>query len=748
MQPLVYLDHAATTPMRPSAIQAMLPFLADRFANPSGSHRFARESRRAVDDARDQVAAVIGCTPGEVVFTSGGTESDNAAISGAVWRTNGRAVCPAAEHHAVLHAVERHHGTVVPVDELGRVDVDALRRALADDVAVVSVMVVNNEVGTVTDLAAVAAVVREHAPHAVLHTDAVQAASWLDLRELWPHVDALSLSAHKFGGPKGVGVLAVRAGVGLDPLIVGGGQERDRRSGTHNVPGIVATAAALVETDVERPAESARVDELRRRLVTSATSLAGVHRDRSRRCQGGRFGAPADRRRRERDAAVPARRGRRVCVGCVGVCERSDGAVTRARRDGPRSGADRRGAAAHARPHHHRGRHRPGSRGAGRIRHHAARARRSAQGAGAMKVMVAMSGGVDSSVAAALLAREGHDIVGVTMRLWGGDSDTGCCSVSDVDDARRAADEIGIEHLVFNFSDDFDAHVVGPYVAAHVAGETPNPCIECNRKVKFARLAERAEVLGFDAVATGHHARIAEDDGTFRLRRGADRAKDQSYVVHMLGQADLARTVFPVGDHDKPEVRRLAAELGLRTAQKPDSQDVCFITSTGGRVEFLGRRIPFHAATVVDSGGAIVGDVPAIELVTVGQRRGLGLPGGGPKRFVLSVDRESSTVVVGDESELLDETVTVGAMSWGRRTGRRRRPRPGERPRHPEAGDRVGAPRWARPHRVARAAAPRRHRPERRALRPHRHLRPRRRPQHDSRGRGARGSPSRGGSGR
>ena len=283
-----------------------------------------------------------------------------------------------------------------------------------------------------------------------------------------------------------------------------------------------------------------------------------------------------------------------------------------------------------------------------------------------MRIMVAMSGGVDSSVAAALLAREGHDIVGVTMRLWGGESDTGCCSVSDVDDARRAADEIGVEHLVFNFSDDFNAHVVDPYVASHVRGETPNPCIECNRKVKFARLAERAELLGFDAVATGHHARVGRDDrGVVRLRRGADRAKDQSYVVHMLTQPDLARTVFPVGDYDKTEVRRLAAELGLRTAQKPDSQDVCFITSTGGRVEFLGRRIPFHPATVVDSGGAVVGDVPAIEMVTVGQRRGLALPGGGPKRFVLSVDRESATVVVGEESELLDESLTVGSMTWG-----------------------------------------------------------------------------------
>ncbi len=267
MERLVYLDHAATTPMRPEAVEAMLPFLTERYANPSGAHRFARDARRAVDEARDEVAAVIGCRPGEVVFTGCGTESDNTAITGAVSRVGGRALCPAAEHHAVLHVVERLGGIVVGVDAAGRVDLDALADALDDTVAVVSVMAVNNEVGTINDLAAVSALVRERAPRALLHTDAVQASCWLDLRTLWPQVDLLALSGHKFGGPKGVGVLAVREGTPVDPLIVGGGQERDRRSGTHNVAGIVALAVALAATDAERPAETRRIAELRARLV-------------------------------------------------------------------------------------------------------------------------------------------------------------------------------------------------------------------------------------------------------------------------------------------------------------------------------------------------------------------------------------------------------------------------------------------------------------------------------------------------
>ncbi|CAN5453476.1 tRNA 2-thiouridine(34) synthase MnmA [soil metagenome] len=282
-----------------------------------------------------------------------------------------------------------------------------------------------------------------------------------------------------------------------------------------------------------------------------------------------------------------------------------------------------------------------------------------------MKVMLAMSGGVDSSGAGDLLLSDGHEVVGVTMRLWGGDSDTGCCSVSDVDDARRVAQQLDIDHLVFNFGDEFDARVVEPYVQAHAAGVTPNPCIECNRHVKFDRLAARAELLGFDAVATGHHARVGRtSSGAFTLERGSDPAKDQSYVVHMLDQSQLARTLFPVGHLDKSEVRRRAVELGLRTADKPDSQDVCFITSTGGRTAFLGDRIPFRRGTVVDRDGLVLGEVPAVEMVTVGQRRGIGLPGGGPKRYVVDVDVPTATVVVGDPTDLLDAEVVVDAVTW------------------------------------------------------------------------------------
>ena len=281
-----------------------------------------------------------------------------------------------------------------------------------------------------------------------------------------------------------------------------------------------------------------------------------------------------------------------------------------------------------------------------------------------MQIMVAMSGGVDSSVAAALLLEAGHEVVGVTMKLWGGESDRGCCSVSDVDDARRVAQQLGIDHAVFNFGDDFVRDVVEPYVSAHRLGSTPNPCVECNRHLKFDRLLERADRLGFDCIATGHHARVRRSPtGTLQLLRGADRPKDQSYVLHMLGQRELDRVVLPVGELDKREVRDRAVALGLRTAAKPDSQDVCFITSSGGRRDFLSDRMALHPGRVFDTSGRDVGQIDAIELVTIGQRRGL-RAAGGERTYALDVDLARSVVTIGRAEDLLTDRQGVDRVSF------------------------------------------------------------------------------------
>ena len=268
-----YLDNAATTPMRPEAVEAMLPFLTERFGNPSGAHAVSREARKALDEARDTVAQCLGARPAEVVFTGGGTEADNLAILGALAVRPGPTVCSAVEHHAVLHACDAAgDNRLAPVDGNGVVDLDALAALLDPSMSVVSVMLANNEVGTIQPLGDVVRLARELAPEAVVHTDAVQAFSWVDVAALAAGADLVAVSAHKFGGPKGVGALVVRQGVQVRPIIHGGGQERDRRSGTHNVAGIVAMAAAMRATVEGREADVARIGALRDRLAGGLTA--------------------------------------------------------------------------------------------------------------------------------------------------------------------------------------------------------------------------------------------------------------------------------------------------------------------------------------------------------------------------------------------------------------------------------------------------------------------------------------------
>lgn len=276
-----YLDHAATTPVRPTAAEALMAILTVDFGNPSGAHRMARAANRALDDAREVMAAALGVRPGEIVFTSGGTEADNLAVNGVIGARGGRPLCPATEHHAVLEPVEHLGGVVAPVDSAGLVDLDSLATLLADSgeaVTLVSTMLVNNETGVIQPLEAIRAVIDEHAPDALLHTDAVQSLCWLDLASAASFADLISVSAHKFGGPKGVGVLAVRDGVTLAPMQRGGGQEKGRRNGTQNVPGIVAMAAAAAEVVANRTVEVERIRGLRDRLADGLlATVPGTH---------------------------------------------------------------------------------------------------------------------------------------------------------------------------------------------------------------------------------------------------------------------------------------------------------------------------------------------------------------------------------------------------------------------------------------------------------------------------------------
>jgi len=293
-----YLDHAASTPMRPEAVAAMEPFLASCFANPSGIHGAARVAKTALEEAREVVAGALGAEPGEVVFTAGGTEADNLAVEGAARAARDRAgldrvVTTAFEHKGVLAAADRLGAEGFSVARVGVrgsgvVDLDALGAALDERTAVVSVMLVNNEVGTVQPLAGIAELVRAAAPRAVVHTDAVQAVPWLDLAAA-ADADLVAISAHKFGGPKGVGALVVRDGTRVRPLLEGGGQERGLRAGTVNVAGAVAMAAALSATVERRVDDVRRVTALRDRLLTGLTTAvpdAFVNGDPTRKVAG------------------------------------------------------------------------------------------------------------------------------------------------------------------------------------------------------------------------------------------------------------------------------------------------------------------------------------------------------------------------------------------------------------------------------------------------------------------------------
>lgn len=285
------------------------------------------------------------------------------------------------------------------------------------------------------------------------------------------------------------------------------------------------------------------------------------------------------------------------------------------------------------------------------------------------RVVVAMSGGVDSSVAAALLAGAGHEVIGVMMRLWsepaGGAPAVAnrCCTPDQMADARRVADRLGIPFYVIDVRDHFRQSIVQFFLDEHAAGRTPNPCVECNRQIRFTYLLERALALGADALATGHYARVRRDSGGYRLLRGVDAGKDQSYVLHMLTQAHLAQVLFPVGEYTKPQVRELARAYGLPVAAKHDSQDLCFLKD-GDYRGFLRRHgDSAPPGTIVDAAGRPLGQHAGLSDYTIGQRKGLGLAAAEPL-FVVGKDAAHNALVVGPRAALAHDQLTARQVNW------------------------------------------------------------------------------------
>ena len=678
----IYLDHNATTPPAPEVLDAMAAALRELPGNPSSPHGPGRAARAAIERARAEIAALIGATAEEIVFTSGGTEGNALAIRGllrgrqAARRESARVhvVSSPLEHPSVLGALASDDVelTLLPVAGDGSIDPQDLRAALRPDTALVTLALANHELGNVYDLATLAGIAHEGG--ALFHADAVQAAGKILVDVDALAVDALTISAHKLHGPKGVGAIFLRRSAPFDPAGRGGHQERERRAGTENVAGIVGFGVAARLAATELSSAGARIASLRERLEAQLLAIpdARRHGDPARALPGtlnvGFAGAPG-----QLVAAALDLEGLAVSTGAACTSGSLDPSPVLLALGLPRQEAAcalRFGLGRETTLEEI-------ERAALLVGEIVARVRRRGHGdqvvaaAGRReRIVIAMSGGVDSSTAAAMLVDAGHDVIGVTLRLYDASGTAAsiggrCCGPRDIEDARATAAHLGIPHHVIDESAAFSAAVIDDFVAEYRAGRTPNPCVRCNERIKFGPLLSFVDAVGASALATGHYARLSPDGGGagVALGRARDADKDQSYFLFGVRPEILARVRFPLGDQTKEEVRVLARRFGLPNADKADSQEICFIPD-GDHVAFLNARGGGGPAGAIvdDQTGVALGAHAGTHGFTVGQRRGL--PASTERRFVLRIDGATGEVRVGSRERLGRDRLRVSDVRW------------------------------------------------------------------------------------